>query len=84
MGVIDCYKRGPFVLEAKKIKVRLAAIKMCAVVAILHGAGTALSEVEVATDFMGRGAWKRRLPQVINRLVAPGLAREAKGEVQSA
>ena len=83
MGVIDCHKRGAFVLEAKKIKVRLAAVKMLAVAAVLHGAGTALSEVEVAAYFMGRGAWKRRLPQVIDPLVALGLARKAKGKVQS-
>ena len=48
-----------------------------------HGAGTALSEVEVAVHFMGRGAWKRRLPQVIDMLVALGLARKAKGKAQS-
>ena len=83
LGVIDCHKRGAFVLEAKKIKVRLAAVKMLAVAAVLHGAGTALSEVEVAAYFMGRGAWKRRLPQVIDPLVALGLARKAKGKVQS-
>lgn len=38
-----------------------------------------LSEADIAAHFSGRGPWKRRLPQIIDTLVALGRARKIKG-----
>jgi hypothetical protein len=57
--------------------------QMRAVAEVLAGAGTALTEAEVAACFTGRGPWKRRLPQIIDTLVALGRARMAKGKVRA-
>ena len=57
--------------------------QMRAVAEVLGGAGTALAEADIAAHFTGCGPWKRRLPQIIDTLVALGRARKAQGKVQA-
>jgi len=42
---------------------------------ILREAPAPLSEAEIAARFAGRGPWKKRLPQLLETLVALGRAR---------
>lgn len=51
--------------------------QMAAVAAALAQARAAQSLAELAAQFAGRGAWKKRLPQIMETLVALGRAREA-------
>jgi hypothetical protein len=57
--------------------------QMRAVYEVLAGASTALAETDIAACFTARGAWKKRLPKIIDTLVAVGRARKAKGRVQA-
>ncbi len=56
--------------------------QMRAVAEVLADAGAALTEAEIAAHFTGRGPWKRRLPQIVDTLVALGRARKPLGKVQ--
>jgi len=49
-----------------------------AVAEILTTAGAPLAEDAIAAHFSGRGAWKKRLPQIIDTLVAVGRVRRRK------
>jgi len=49
--------------------------QVAAVAAVLRTAAAPLSEAEIAARFSGRGAWKKRLPQLLETLVALGRAR---------
>ena len=51
--------------------------QMAAVAAALAQARAAQSLDELAAQFAGRGTWKKRLPQIMETLVALGRAREA-------
>lgn len=57
--------------------------QMRAVADVLVSAGIALTEAEVAASFTGRGPWKRRLPQIVDTLIAVGRARKVGGKVQA-
>ena len=57
--------------------------QMRAVYEVLAGADTALAEADIAARFTARGAWKKRLPQIIDTLVAVGRARKTKGRAQA-
>jgi hypothetical protein len=54
----------------------LAQVK--AVAEVLTAAGVPLAEDAIAACFSGRGAWKKRLPQIIDTLVAVGRVRRRK------
>jgi len=43
--------------------------------AVLRSAAAPMSEAEIAARFSGKGAWKKRLPQLLETLVALGRAR---------
>jgi hypothetical protein len=64
-GRIDCYRRGHFVLEAKKLK---------AVADELAQAGGSLDLDALAAHFSSRGRWRERLPVILDALVALGRA----------
>jgi len=49
-----------------------------AVAEVLTAARTPLAEDAIAACFTGRGAWKKRLPQIIDTLVAVGRVRRRK------
>ena len=57
--------------------------QMRAVYEVLAGADTALAEADIAARFTARGAWKKRLPQIIDTPVAVGRARKTKGRAQA-
>ena len=61
LGFIDLYRRGAFVLEAKKLR------------------KTGIDEDAIAARFTGRGAWKKRLPQLLEALVTLGRVRKVRG-----
>ncbi len=50
-----------------------------AVAAVLAETATPLTESDIAARFTGRGAWRRRLPQLLEMLSALGRAREVDG-----
>jgi hypothetical protein len=50
-----------------------------AVAAVLANSKTALSLDALATHFTGKGPWKKRLPGIVDMLVAVGRAREKEG-----
>ncbi|MDP2828318.1 MAG: hypothetical protein Q8O37_06900 [Sulfuricellaceae bacterium] len=57
--------------------------QMAAIAQILSSAGKPLSESELAEHFSGKGAWKKRLPQLLETLVALGRAvRDEQGRVR--
>jgi len=45
---------------------------------VLAAARAPLEENAIAACFTGRGAWKKRLPQIIDTLVAVGRVRRGK------
>lgn len=49
-----------------------------AVAEVLVAAGAPLEEAAIAACFIGRGAWKKRLPQIIDTLIAVGRVRKRK------
>lgn len=53
--------------------------QVAAVAGVLAHCAVAQSLAELAAHFTGRGAWKKRLPQIVDALVALGRAREAGG-----
>jgi hypothetical protein len=57
--------------------------QMRAVAKVLAVSDVSLSESGIADRFAGRGPWKRRLPQIIDTLVALGRARKVKGGVRA-
>jgi len=59
------------------------AAQMRAVADALAASPAALSEADIAARFAGRGPWKRRLPQIIDTLVALGRARRAGNRVRA-
>jgi hypothetical protein len=59
------------------------AEQMRAVAEVLTASAASLSEADIAAHFSGRGPWKRRLPQIIDTLVALGRARRSGSKVQS-
>jgi hypothetical protein len=50
-----------------------------AVAEVLAASRAPLDEMAIAACFTGRGAWKKRLPQIIDTLVAVGRVRRGKG-----
>jgi hypothetical protein len=50
--------------------------QMAAVAQALATAGTPLSEPDIAARFSGKGPWKKRLPEILQTLVALGRARQ--------
>jgi hypothetical protein len=50
--------------------------QMAAVAQALAEAGTPLSEPDLAARFTGKGPWKKRLPEILQTLVALGRARQ--------
>ena len=59
------------------------AEQMRAVADVLAASNTALSEAALAAHFSGRGPWKKRLPQIIETLVALGRARKSGSKVRA-
>ena len=53
--------------------------QVAAVAQVLGEAAAPLSEADLAARFSGKGTWKKRLPQLLDTLVALGRAR-AVGE----
>jgi hypothetical protein len=53
--------------------------QVAAVAGVLAQCAVAQSLADVAAHFAGRGAWKKRLPQIVDALVALGRAREVGG-----
>lgn len=53
--------------------------QVAALTAVLAQSATALSLDGIAAHFSGRGAWKRRLAQIVDTLVALGRARVVGG-----
>ncbi|MBI5330900.1 MAG: hypothetical protein HZB71_09835 [Betaproteobacteria bacterium] len=51
--------------------------QVAAVAAVLRVALTPLTESDIAARFAGKGPWKKRLPQLLDTLVALGRARQA-------
>ena len=49
-----------------------------AVAEVLAGARGAMADDAIAVHFSGRGPWKKRLPQIIDTLVAVGRVRRRK------
>lgn len=49
-----------------------------------HNPADALSLDEIGARFTGRGPWKKRLPQLLDMLVALGRAQESDGKFRSA
>jgi hypothetical protein len=49
--------------------------QVAALAKMLAGHSLALSTAEIAEGFTGKGAWKKRLPQLLDTLVALGRAR---------
>ncbi len=80
LGIEDTAAAAP---DAKRPKPAILPEQMRAVAEVLSGAGAALTEAEIAAHFTGRGPWKRRLPQIIDTLVAPGRARKSAGKVNA-
>ena len=68
-GFIDCYCRAWPATQPEQVK---------AVAEILAAARAPLAEDAIAANFNGRGAWKKRLPQIIDTLVAVGRVRRRK------
>ncbi len=80
LGIEDTAAASP---DAKRLWPANLPEQMRAVAEVLGGAGTALAEADIAAHFTGCGPWKRRLPQIIDTLVALGRARKAQGKVQA-
>ena len=59
------------------------AEQMRAVADVLTASNAALTEADLAAYFSGRGAWKKRLPQIIDTLVALGRARKSGTKIRS-
>jgi hypothetical protein len=57
--------------------------QMAAVAQALAEAGTPLSEPDLAARFTGKGPWKKRLPEILQTLVALGRARQIGGQWNS-
>jgi hypothetical protein len=58
--------------------------QMAAIARILSAACQPLSESDLADHFSGKGAWKKRLPQLLETLVALGrAARDEQGRVRA-
>jgi hypothetical protein len=53
--------------------------QVAAVAAVLAASPAPLTGEALAARFAGRGAWKKRLPQLLDTLVALGRAREVEG-----
>jgi hypothetical protein len=51
--------------------------QVAAVARVLTEAAAPLSEADLAARFTGKGPWKKRLPQLLDTLVALGRARKA-------
>jgi hypothetical protein len=49
--------------------------QVAAIAQTLADSATALSETEIADRFTGKGSWKKRLPHLLETLVALGRAR---------
>ncbi|WP_374682871.1 class I SAM-dependent DNA methyltransferase [Accumulibacter sp.] len=58
--------------------------QVAAVAAVLAGAPTPLSEAELAARFTGKGAWKKRLAQIVDTLEALGRVRRQGALLSSA
>lgn len=56
-----------------------AVAQVRAVADVLAASTSALTVEEIAAMFTGRGAWKKRLPQLLTMLEALGRAREVAG-----
>ena len=80
LGIEDTASVAP---DAKRPWPASLPEQMRAVAEVLTSAGAALDEAEIAACFTGRGPWKRRLPQIVDTLVALGRARKAGGKVQA-
>ena len=80
LGIEDTAAASP---DAKRPWPANLPEQMRAVAEVLSGAGAAQAEAEIAAHFTGRGPWKRRLPQIVDTLVALGRARKAGGKVQA-
>ena len=59
------------------------AEQMRAVADVLAASDKALTEAALAEHFTGRGPWKRRLPQLIDTLVALGRARRSGAKIRA-
>ena len=59
------------------------AEQMRAVADVLAASDKALTEAALAEHFSGRGPWKRRLPQIIDTLVALGRARRSGAKIRA-
>ena len=59
------------------------AEQMRAVAEVLTASAAALTEADIAAHFSGRGPWKRRLPQIIDTLVALGRARKTGAQIRA-
>ena len=59
------------------------AEQMRAVADVLTASNAALTEADLAAYFTGRGAWKKRLPQIIETLVALGRARKSGARIRA-
>jgi hypothetical protein len=49
--------------------------QVAAVAAVLRAAAAPMGEADLAARFTGKGPWKKRLPQLLDTLVALGRAR---------
>ncbi len=52
--------------------------QVCAVATVLSAASAPLTRGEIELHFSGRGPWKKRLPQIIETLIAAGRVRSVK------
>lgn len=79
-GFIDCYRRGAFIGEAKTDKRPWPPSlpgQVAAIAQLLVESPLPLGEPEIASRFTGKGQWKKRLPQLLETLVALGRARQS-------
>lgn len=95
---LDFYRRGAFVLEAKKVRAGAHTKgfgeatrrpwpaelpeQMRATFEVLSTSPIALSEAQLAEHFKGQGPWKKRLPQILDTLEALGRARKGVGSAE--
>jgi hypothetical protein len=92
-GFVDLYRRGAFMLEAKKLRkadgkgfddamlrARGQAEQYARALPAAEGRPP-LADDALAVHFTGRGPWKKRLPQIVETLVSLGRARRVDGGV---
>lgn len=80
-GRIDLYRRGAFVLESKKLKAgaHTRGFDEALLRAHLQAQNYARALPAIGNRFTSRGPWKKRLPQLLDMLVALGRAAEQGG-----